>query len=353
MSTREQLHHGSEGNVIRHLKHAVRAAALLLVVAGATACADDPAPLFEIPGTGAIEGQLFLDANRDGRYDPSDGDRLLSNVGVRLLERGTSQTIAGSQTSTDAAGRFRLATVPVGSHDLAIDTTGVGAGVAFCQNPVPVTVFLNESLFQQVAARGGCVISIAEAELLPVGAPVTVQGTITSALGMINATIAFIQDATGGIALFRFIGAPPLQVGDVVELSGTIDVFNQELEIVDVRVASVTPGEAPVPKTLTTKQVADAGPNAQAPDQGRLVRVVAAELMTVFGAGGGRNATIDDGSGSTAVRIETGLSSSTSDINPRFTVGNCYTMTGILRNFNGTAQLTPRTYADIQEVPCL
>lgn len=352
MRQREQLHHGSEGNVIRHMKQAGRAGVLLLAAVVGAACADDPAPLFEIPGSGSVEGQLFLDINGDGNYDPSAGDRLLPNVNVRLQERGTDQVIAGGTGTTDATGRFRLTGVPVGSHDLAIDTTGVGSGVAFCQNPVPVDVFLNETLFRPVAARGGCVISIAEAEAMPLGTPVTVRGVITSAPGMINSNTGIIQDASGGTPLFRFVGAPTLQVGDIAEVTGTVDQFAGEYEIVDVRVLSVTPGDPPVPDVMTTGAADATWDDPLSPEQGTLIRIEGAKLLTTFSAGGGRNATIDDGSGPILIRVESGLAPDAGTINANFTVNNCYNITGILRGFNADAQIMPRSFADIQEVPC-
>src|SRR5688572_27581477 len=137
--------------------------ALLL---GTAACEDDLPPVFEVPGTGNVEGLVFLDADRSGTYDPSAGDRLLNNVNVRLVERGTNQTLARGQARSDSTGRFNITGVQVGTHQLVIDTAGVGAGVSFCQNPIPVTINVSETLFQQIGARGGCVITISEAEAL-------------------------------------------------------------------------------------------------------------------------------------------------------------------------------------------
>src|SRR5687768_7962688 len=117
------------------MKPALRALAALAVIA-AVACSDEVDPPFEVAGTGSLEGVIFLDADRNGRFDPSSGDRLLPNVRVRLQQRGTSQVIAGGQATTAASGRFTLTGLPVGSHELAIDTVGIGAGVAFCQNPI-------------------------------------------------------------------------------------------------------------------------------------------------------------------------------------------------------------------------
>src|SRR5687768_13614101 len=132
----------------------VRTALLAVAVMGAAACEDDVPPPFEIGGTGSVEGLLFLDVDRNGLYDPSAGDVLLPNVNVQLYERGTQNLIAGANGRTDATGRFAIDSVQPGSHELLVDTVGIGAGVFFCQNPIPVDIFLNETRFTPVAARG-------------------------------------------------------------------------------------------------------------------------------------------------------------------------------------------------------
>jgi len=215
--------HGSEGNVISKFERARRGATKLLlaalVVGTVSACDDEVPPVFEVPGTGAIEGLLFVDANRDGKYDPSAGDRLLPNVKVRIQERGTTQVLAGATGTTNATGRFEILSVPVGTHDLVIDTTGVGAGAFFCQNPMVISVFLNETQYQEVAARGGCIVTIAEAEQSATGKSVTIRGVATTIPGQLDATRLYVQDETGGIRV-QGLTAGSVALGDIVEVSG-------------------------------------------------------------------------------------------------------------------------------------
>ena len=72
-------------------------------------------------------------------------------------------------------------------------------------------------------------ITIAEARLLGANANVTFRGVITnsSELGLIR----YIQDATGGLAIYSSIFAGQLNRGDSVEISGTIVDFNGLLEL--------------------------------------------------------------------------------------------------------------------------
>jgi hypothetical protein len=333
-----------------------RSAKLRWLIAGAVllfGCKDDPAPVFEVAGSGGLEGLVFLDNDVNGRFDPSAGDLPLPNVRVSVRERGTAQVIAGTTVQTNASGRFQVSNLPIGTHDLTIDTVGLGATRVFCQNPIPITVFLNETQFQEVAARGGCVITIAEAELRALGTAVTVRGVLTSPVNQFLANTGYIEDASGGTQLFRFpVGTPPYVIGDVLEVSGVLAEFNNELEIVDARVNSRTAGTAPTPKVVNTARIAAAGPNNKDPDQGRFVQVIKAQLASPFNAGAGRNANINDGSGIAVVRIEAGVTSDTVLIDTRYTSGRCYNIRGILRNFRGTAQLTPRSFEDMTEVPC-
>ena len=356
---------GSEATVSSQHQLRRRSAGLLLGAAlllGASGCADDPAPLFEIPGSGAVEGLVFLDADRDARYDPSAGDVLLPNVNVRLLVRGTTQVLANGQTQTDAAGRFELSDIAVGTHDLAIDTTGLGGVVAFCQNPIPVTVFLNETQFQPVAGRGGCVITIAEAES-QVDQVVTIRGIVTSFPGQLRSSYTYIEDNTGGIRIFS--GAPEgqgIEVGDEIEVTGTLLLFSGDLQLGNtVTVNAVEKAvEAPTPEPTTTGELAAAGLDPAAPGLGVLVTISKARIETVFGDGAlnGRNSWIDDGSGRAQIRFETAMFPAASTdaaeaaLNAAYPVGTCYDITGVTGAFNGDGQIFPRSTSDLVEVPC-
>ena len=361
---RERQPRESEGNV-SHNPYRRRAATTLLcagLALAAAACEDEPAPLFEVPGTGGVEGLVFLDVDRDARFDPSAGDMLLPNVTVRLLVRGTSQVLANGQTQTDASGRFQLTGIAIGTHDLAIDTAGIGTGVAFCQNPLPVNVYLNETQFQSIAARGGCVIAIAEAEA-QLDEVVTIRGTVTSFPGQLRGQYTYIEDNTGGIRIFS--GVPEgrgIEIGDEIEVTGTMLSFSGDLQLGGtVTVNEIEKaGNEVTPTPLTTGELAAAGLAAASPELGILVRISKARMETAFGAGGinGRNSLIDDGSGRAQIRFETTVFPAASTaaaqtaLTAAYPVGTCYDITGVTGAFNGDGQIFPRTLDDIVEVPC-
>ena len=138
----------------------------MTLVAGAlfaAGCDSDAAPAFEVEGTGSLEGLVFFDRDRNGIFDPSAGDSLLPNVRVRVQKRGSTEVLAGGEATAGANGRFLIASLPPGTHDLVVDTSSA-RGVKFCQNPIPVDVYLNERQFSALSGRIACIVSIADAQ---------------------------------------------------------------------------------------------------------------------------------------------------------------------------------------------
>jgi len=329
-----------------------RSAAAVLALLGVASCSMEPAPQFQVNGTGSLSGILFLDRNQDGNYDPSAGDSALANVHLVVYALGTTDVLAGADTHTDADGRFSLADLPAGTHSLEIDTTGISAAVSFCTNPVPVSIYINETAFASVDGRTGCVIPINQAEAMPLGSHITVRGTVTSSLAQISTGQAYIEDETGGIELFSPTG-PTFQIGDVIEVTATLSTFSNEFELSPVTVNLVMPGTPLSPTPITTADATNAAGDPKADLQGRLVSISAGKLLDVFTTGAGRNAEIDDGSGPVAVRFDSHVVADTTTLKTTYTAGKCYNWTGILKAFTSPGiELFPRSMADVTEVPC-
>ena len=339
---------------MRYMDRRIAGGALvaLLSVAG---CDYELLPPYEAEGTGDLAGRVFFDANRNGTFEPLAGDEALPGVTLAVLERGTSSVVAGGTATTNAQGEFTISGLPPGTHELLIRSETVPEGVAICQNPIPTTVYLAETAFQPVGGRGGCVIEIEEAEARPLGSPVTIQGIVTSFPGQMDPGYTFIQDATGGIRIFDSgLEGRGIEIGDRIEVSGTMAAFNDDLQLTGVTLnATEKDVAAPEVQSVTTATIAAAGSPPSNPLQGRLVRVTRARLATGFGQGGLniQNGAIDDGSGAVQIRIEDGVADRNT-LNSVMKVGSCYTVTGAVGNFRGTAQLFPRATTDIVEVPC-
>jgi DNA/RNA endonuclease YhcR with UshA esterase domain len=316
------------------------------------ACAEDPAPPFEVEGSGRLTGRLFFDADNNGLFTPLGGDTLLSNVAVEVRERGSSVVI--DATTTDAAGSFALDVAP-GTHDVfLVRDPNVTGTLVFCANPIRISVYRDETAFVSAAAKRGCVVRINVAEADTLRAPVTVAGIVTAAQGTYRSDNAYIQDPTGGVLLFDVPTSAALALGDSVEVSGVLTQFNGEAEIEDVVVApnrGRTTVPAPLERTTGAIATAVAAGGARTADVGRLL-VVRKARVGAFTSGGTppRNATLNDGSGAIELRLDgnalTTIPSTT------FDQSKCYDVVGILGFFNGTPQLKPRIPTDVTEVPC-
>lgn len=334
--------------------------ALALAIVGVTGavlagCSEDPQGPYVIEGQGSLEGFLFFDANTDGLFDPSAGDEPVSGVQVAVRNRGTSQNFATAASGTD--GRFVLPDLPAGTHDLYMVEETVPDGVTFCQNPLPVSVYIDTRAYRDVAGRLGCVISMAEAkEFDPnAGEFVTVRGIVTSFPGQVDVGLTWIEDSSGGIQIFgSVLQGQGIEIGDRIELSGTLSQFGNQLQIASPILGTVEKavGEV-IPEPVTTAQIAAAGPDPADPLQGALLRLSAAKLTVAFGDGGQniQNGTIDDGSGATTIRVDDGVWDR-DELNSLMTVGKCYNIIGMGASFNGGGQIFPRDADEIVEVPC-
>lgn len=332
-------------------------AALALALSG---CAEDTSAPFDHSGEGEVDGLVYFDAERTGVFDPSDGDELLSDVALEVRERGTTRAFQGSQVLTGPDGRFQVSGLPPGTHHLWIDAATLPEGVLLCQNPLPVSIYRFETAGVVVGGEPVCLISIQEAKDLSSGEFVNIRGIVTSAPTELrsNADYTYIQDGSAGVRVFGSLGSvgAELQRGDRVTLTGATGSFNNDLQITSPSIEEVEPdfGEL-APEPTTTLALAEAGPDSRDFLQGRLVVVRTAELTRGFTTGGSRNGLVDDGSGPVEVRIETGLSGSGDETirqNLGLEIGACYDITGVVGNFNGTAQIFPRDADDFVEVDC-
>jgi DNA/RNA endonuclease YhcR with UshA esterase domain len=333
----------------------MRVSWVLPVIGFATlaACAEDPAPPFEVEGTGRVTGQLFFDADNNALFTPIGGDTLLRNVRVELRERGSSVLIAAVQT--DAAGTFEFEGVTPGTHDVfLVQDTAVTKNLVFCANPVRASVYSDETSFISAPAKRGCVVAINVAEADTLNASVTVAGIITAAQGTFRSDNIYIQDPTGGIMAFGVPGSAALVLGDSVEISGVLAQFNGEPQLNSPVVApNRTRTTVPAPAERTTGAIAAAvaAGGAKARDVGLLL-VVRGARVGAFTSGGTppRNATVNDGSGAIEIRLDGNV---LTVIPPtRFDQTKCYDIIGVLGYFSGTPQLKPRIPADVTEVLC-
>ena len=342
-----------------------RAVALLAAAGALAACDAEQTPQFA-PETGQLSGVVFLDADNDGLFTPTQGDALRPGAIVRIVERGARTGAPLAVDTADAQGRIAV-NVKAGTHDLLVDSASI-APAFFCGGQ-RATVRSAEPAFANVFVRGGCVIRIDTAKTRPVGTAVTVAGIVTAAPGRFRTQgdNLYLQNATGnqgGIQVFgAAVGGLNLQEGDSIEVTGNIGLFNQEIQLTSPRVgANIRRAVRTVPPLVLRTGQADSarGPilanngigNA---NMGRLLQYRRARVVSVATTGtpaSGANIEVTDGSSPVQAQVRLAGTTFTGIGTARFVVGRCYDITGILSVFSLRPQLLPRTTADVTEVPC-
>ncbi|MEM6361372.1 MAG: endonuclease/exonuclease/phosphatase family protein [Bacteroidota bacterium] len=183
-------------------------------------------------------------------------------------------------------------------------------------------------------------ITITEARAASIDQVVTVRGVITVA-GEFGGP-AFIQDETGGIAVFdaQLHANTDFQIGDSIEITAVRAEFNLQVQlsgitnIIDLGVANV-----PVsPKQITLSELGDFA--------GELVSVVDASFPTpgdlLFG---NSNYQLTDASGTGELRLDNQVTSLVGKAQPAV----CDTIIGVVGRFQSVFQLLPRLESDL---PC-
>ncbi|WP_024768577.1 T9SS type A sorting domain-containing protein [Aquimarina macrocephali] len=183
-------------------------------------------------------------------------------------------------------------------------------------------------------------ISIAEARATAEGTPVTITGVLT-VTDSFNGP-AFIQDTTGGIAIFddQVQANATLKVGDSITITGIRAAFNDQIQISSVTdvVNNGLPQNPITPLDITLAELAD--------HPGELVRV----LNTTFPNPGdllfgNSNFTLTDARGNGELRVDNDVASIVGKAQPI----TCSEITGVIGRFREFFQLLPRQVSDI---PC-
>lgn len=283
--------------------------------------------------------QLFLwsDDENDVEVDQNMQAEISVSADTVLLER---LTFSGDEATITLKGL--TAPSATGRYAFAILTTG-GTNFLPIQNPPSVFV------------KGGP-IPIAEAREnnsngVPVmlGETVTVNG-IVSVADQFGAP-AYIQDQTGGIAVYDFNFTEAVNIGDEVTITGTITHFNGLTEIENVTIdATPSTGNTVTPTVVTISQLLNDGVGGNEVYESRLLRIngvtVNTSAWTVSGSG--TNYKLSDGSAEIDVRVDNDVPFAGEPA-----PGGSFDIVGVLsqykRNapFVGGYQLMPRLSSDV------
>ncbi|MES2517614.1 MAG: DUF5689 domain-containing protein [Bacteroidota bacterium] len=180
--------------------------------------------------------------------------------------------------------------------------------------------------------------SIANARKIAIGKAVYVAGRVT-ATNQFGST-AYIQDATGGIAIFNPAFANGISIGDSVKVAGLIATFNSQIQIgsntsiVDFTKINV-PNKPVTPKVITIADVKNY--------ESQLVTIKDIEFVDKrFVLIPNANYPIKSGANSMDLRIV-----STTNLIGRTKPQSIVSVTGVVGLFTSTYQLQPRFMEDL------
>jgi len=210
--------------------------------------------------------------------------------------------------------------------------------------PQPTAAPAGPGSSQAGAAAAFWAGNIAGARGLAEGSTVAVSGAVTLPPGLFGRRIYMEDDSAGVRVYLRRGDYPPLMIGDQVHVTGKVDDYHGELEIVvndPSRLILLGKGAAPAPKRIATGQVDEA-------IEGRLVWVFGRVAKYESAAW-----IIDDGSGPTRVYFPDDLPWR----RPFVRIGEMWAVQGVVsqyvsqRPYVGGYRLIPRLSTDVGPPP--
>lgn len=181
-------------------------------------------------------------------------------------------------------------------------------------------------------------VTIAAAKELPLGAEVIVNGILIVADQLGGP--AFIQDSTGGIALFDYqVHSDSIfEIGDSLRITASIGAFNQQVQLVDVtELTAFGKADSPIiPEIVSIAEIDSL--------EGQLVTIPGVHFIENEGLlFPESNYLIRDASGETQLRIDGDVNSLVGREIPEDTLS----VTGVLGSFRGELQILPRFIEDL------
>ncbi|TVZ23017.1 putative secreted protein (Por secretion system target) [Dokdonia sp. Hel_I_63] len=271
----------------------------------------------DFPNGSVVTLDRLVDAIVYGTDDDTDLELIV------LLNSGQQQLNENSNGSKDSESLQRIPNGQGGTRNTAN---------YIAQTPTPGGA-------NDAVVTAGEVLTIAQVRSAAEGDTVTTTGILTVS-DQFNGP-AFIQDETGGIAIFDNLvhGENVFAIGDSITVTGTRSSFNGLAQISPVNIVEINAPSTSIiePITITLSQLSDY--------EGQLVRVIDASFPNegdlLFG---NSNFELTDSSGSGQLRIDGNASSLITLTQP----SSC-DIVGVVGRFGDNFQLLPRLASDI---PC-
>jgi len=183
-----------------------------------------------------------------------------------------------------------------------------------------------------------------------IGQFATVRGIVTA--GWEFHGPAYVQDNTGGVAVFGAITDSMLTIGDEIILSGKVEPFNGLTELTNLTLNQIVSQGNPIePTIVTTSQLDETYEGQLVKILGVVVRDTSGNPIPTWdpGPGAGKNYRLIDGSGFTAVRVDNNV-----DFVGTPAPQDAFDIVGVVSQFDNSSpftsgyQLMPRHASDIK-----
>ncbi|MGE8203382.1 endonuclease [Heyndrickxia sp. NPDC080065] len=177
-------------------------------------------------------------------------------------------------------------------------------------------------------------ISIKDARAVQVGKMVTVEGVVTSKPGAFGGQGFYLQDESAGIYVFQ--NEAGYQPGDVLKITASTEIFNNELELSNPTIIEKT-GTKPLPDAKLVDGLNDE-------NQGQLVQLTNVKIdnLTVVGRAFEFDA-IKDGK-SSRIRVDERTGVTYDAFSQKYKNGDVINITGISSVFKDVYQLKPLSF---------
>jgi uncharacterized repeat protein (TIGR01451 family) len=326
---------------------ALRIAAAVLVCSIHVGCTDaTQVQLLEIPGSGSVAGQAFLDLDFSGT--PTSGDEAITGVSIEVVGASSSTVVASAVT--DTAGVFEIDSIPVGDYLVRFAGGVVGDTLEAVGADTTITVLTGDTVATTVGATY-TTLTLAEALAAPAGRMIFTSGIA------LNQRVPF--DSTGRVHISEgdnslralAVERSGISVGDSVRFLGRTVIDTGRPALIDVRAFVLVTSAAVVsPVDVSTAEASTARDTAL---DAALVRVRGTEISdTTTTPDGNFRFWMNDGSDSVEVVVRDFLGVDPTAIRPDTTV-RVAALTGLLSPVAAGGgelrwQLLPRSAGDIQ-----
>lgn len=313
-----------------------------------------------------VTTDLRVTYRRDNAYTVTDMRLVLPGSFAWSRDTGSVVSTNMSATVSVAGDTVLFSGLSLSADSSVITIESVTAPETTGLYPVVVqtkaqTAFGSVSPSPQVVVFG-LPLTIAEVKTndangipLKLGSLVTIRGVVTVANQFGGPS--YIQDNTGGMAIFGSSFSTAVAIGDEVTVSGKVDPFNGLTEITSPILHTNWSSGNPVdPPVVTCAELFGDGAGGQEEFEGRFVRLNAVSVTDTFGtpianwtvSGAGTNYRISDATGHVDIRVD-----NNADFANTPAPQGVFDISGVVSQFKTTSpfiggyQLMPRQAADI------